>query len=82
MTKELTMLLIATPPKICVMAKIGMPLTSRATTKKKRGQQRAEDDLPVGQGRGKENVVGLAVFFLGDGAGGEDRREQGDEAQL
>jgi hypothetical protein len=30
------MLLMATPPKICVIEKIGMPLTSSAMTKKRR----------------------------------------------
>ena len=45
-------------------------------------QQRAEDDLAIGQRRGKKNVVGLAVFLLRDRAGGKDRREQRDQAEL
>ena len=36
MPTERAMLRMATPPKIWVMEKTGMPLTSRATTKNKR----------------------------------------------
>jgi hypothetical protein len=45
MRKLETMLLMATPPKIWVTAKMGMPLTRRAMTKKRRGGCRRSDCL-------------------------------------
>ena len=76
------MLRMATPPKICVMEKIGDAADQQGDDEEQPAQQRAEDDLAVGQRRGEQDVVGLAVLLLGDGAGGEDRRQQGDQAEL
>ena len=76
------MLLIATPPKICVIEKIGMPLIEQGDDEEQPRQQRAEHDLAVGQRRGEQDVVGLAVLLLRDRPGGEDGREQRDQAEL
>ena len=50
MPKLLTMLAIETPPKICVIEKIGMPLTSRAMTKNRRDNSDPSTICPLVNG--------------------------------
>ncbi len=47
---DMVMLEMATPPKICVMAKMGMPLTSRATTKNSRESSEPSTICPLVSG--------------------------------
>ena len=48
--KLMVMLLIATPPKIWVIEKIGMPLTSRAMTKNSRESSEPRTIWPLVRG--------------------------------
>ena len=45
-------------------------------------EQRPEDDLPIGQRRGQQDVVRLAVLLLRDRPGGEHGRQQRDQPEL
>jgi hypothetical protein len=50
MPKLLTMLAIETPPKICVIEKIGIPLTSSAITKNSRDSSDPRTICPLVSG--------------------------------